>query len=263
MQIHNTFLFASELDGALLPNGTFTAAAGCLERTGQLLERLKAADYPVAYVTDHDLSSAREGQGIFGLPEPSYWVCNLGTEIYDAAGNPDEDWKRTMGPPFDKKTLWSALKENSGLTPQEDGKQGSHKFGFYCSEPDDALRAWISTRIEPLVEGARLIQGIEASSQLTSFDLIPVVAGGARALAHLAEKLGLPSSRVFFSGGGESDLDALMSGVCGTLVGNTAPAIQDRARELAESREGARLTLSRGYYGDGIIEGLRIYNFLA
>nr|VFK42827.1 MAG: Hydroxymethylpyrimidine pyrophosphatase [Candidatus Kentron sp. SD]VFK48361.1 MAG: Hydroxymethylpyrimidine pyrophosphatase [Candidatus Kentron sp. SD] len=263
MQIY-TFLFASELDGVLLPNGTRTAAAGCLERTWQLLERLKAANYPVVYIADHHLSLARESQGLFKLPEPEYWICNLGTEIHDSTGKPEEGWARAMGTPFDKKLLLDALRGNPNVTLRADEEQGPHKFSFDYSGPvDDTVRTWISTRASQVVsEKIRFIDSVEESSGLTSFDLLPAAAGKSQALGHLAEKLGLPRTRVFFSGGGEGSLDILTSGVCGTLVGN-ADAVQERARELAETVESARITLSRDYYGDGVIEGLRAYDLIS
>nr|VFK45629.1 MAG: HAD-superfamily hydrolase, subfamily IIB [Candidatus Kentron sp. TC] len=263
MQIHNTFLFASELDGVLLPNGTFTAKAGCLDRTRELLERLKSANYPVIYVASHHLSLAREGRETFGLPEPNYWICNLGSEIYDAFGNADDGWERMMGPPFPKETLLNALKENPELTVQEEENQGAHKLSLYYPEPvDDNLRAWISMRVGQIVEGTRLTDYPDRLSGMTSLDIIPANAGKASALGFLTERLGLPRTQVFFSGDSEDDLDALMSGICGTLVGSASGSVQEKARKLAENMEGARLTLSRGYYGDGVIEGLRVYDFL-
>jgi len=117
-------------------------------------------------------------------------------------------------------------------------------------------------RVGQVVEGIRLIESRDELSGLALLDLVPITAGGAQALFYLMEKLGLPKTRVFFSGHSENDFDILMSGVCSTLVGNALPAVRDRARELAENTERARLTLSRGYYGDGVIEGLLAYDFL-
>nr|VFK55996.1 MAG: hypothetical protein BECKTUN1418D_GA0071000_103915 [Candidatus Kentron sp. TUN] len=263
MQIHNTFLFTSNLDNALLPNGTQTAAAGCLERTWELLKQLKAADYSMVYVTDHYLSLAIESQKTFKLPDPDYWICNLGTEIHDAMGNPDKDWENKMGPTFNRKALLSVLKGNPNLRAQEEEKQGPHKLSFnYLELIDDTLRTWMSTRIGEVADGIRLIDTVADSSESASIDLVPTTAGKAQALSYLMEKLGLPKTRVFFSGDSENDLDVLMSGVCGTLLGNAARAVQDKVRERAENTESARLILSRGYYGDGIIEGLRAYDFI-
>nr|VFJ75213.1 MAG: Hydroxymethylpyrimidine pyrophosphatase [Candidatus Kentron sp. FW] len=262
MQIHS-FFFASELDGALLPNGILTATPGCLERTRELLEQLKAANYPVAYVTDHYLELAKENQKLFKLPEPDHWICNLGTEIRDTSGRLDDNWKDMMGPTLDKKQLLSVLKGNPNLVAHEDETQGAHKFSFYYTESvDDNVRNWMLGRVRSMIEGIRLMDTIEESSGLVVLHLVPKTAGKANALGYLAEKLGLPRTRVFFSGNSEGDLEALTSGICGTLVGNTPRATRDRAREVAENTEGARLTLSRSYYGDGVIEGLQAYNLV-
>nr|VFK24209.1 MAG: Hydroxymethylpyrimidine pyrophosphatase [Candidatus Kentron sp. MB]VFK30574.1 MAG: Hydroxymethylpyrimidine pyrophosphatase [Candidatus Kentron sp. MB]VFK75307.1 MAG: Hydroxymethylpyrimidine pyrophosphatase [Candidatus Kentron sp. MB] len=263
MQVHVTFLFASSLDATLFPNGTSSAAPGCLERTQQLLEQLKAASYPVAYVTDHYLSLAKEGQRTFKLPDPDYWICNLGTEIYDAQGKPDKGFQQIMGPPFNKEKLSTALKGNPNLTLQkEDEIHGPHKLSFHYSAPvDDTLRDWVAARVEPVAQGARLIRNVEDSNR-ASLHLVPSIAGNARALNYLTSKLGLPKTRVFFAGCAEDDLEPLISGVCGTLVKNATESVRARAKELAENTEGARLILSRDYYGDGVIEGLRAYDFV-
>jgi len=143
-KIHTTFVFVSNLDDTLLPNGTLTAAPGCLDRTRELLEQFKAANYPVIYIADRYLSLARESQNLFKLPDPDYWICNLGTEIYNTAGCPDEDWQRAMGPTLSKKALLNVLKGNPNLKALEDEEQGPHKFSFYYAAPvDDTLRAWM------------------------------------------------------------------------------------------------------------------------
>nr|VFK02288.1 MAG: hypothetical protein BECKH772B_GA0070898_102712 [Candidatus Kentron sp. H]VFK02324.1 MAG: hypothetical protein BECKH772A_GA0070896_102652 [Candidatus Kentron sp. H]VFK05401.1 MAG: hypothetical protein BECKH772C_GA0070978_102672 [Candidatus Kentron sp. H] len=263
MQIFNTFLFASDMDGTLLPNGTRTAAAGCLERTHRLLQQLKEAACPVVYITGRYLSLAQEGQRTFKLPKPDYWVCNVGTEIYDGEGRLDTGWENMIGPAFDRNKLSNAFTAIPRLTPQEEEKQGPHKFSLYHRGPvDDALRARILTQAEQIVEDIRLVDSVEESSGQTLLDLIPENTGKASALHYLSAKLGLPEKRVFFSGDSGNDFDALISGVSSTLVGNALPAVQAQARDLAKDLVNARLSVSRGYYGDGIIEGLMVYGLV-
>nr|VFJ55298.1 MAG: hypothetical protein BECKDK2373C_GA0170839_104811 [Candidatus Kentron sp. DK]VFJ55426.1 MAG: hypothetical protein BECKDK2373B_GA0170837_105214 [Candidatus Kentron sp. DK] len=263
MQIFNTFLFASDMDGTLLPNGIRSAAAGCLERTHRLLERLKETNCPIAYITGRYLPLAREGQQTFKLPEPDYWVCNVGTEIYDSGGRPDAGWQETLGPAFDRQKLLLKLQKISGLAPQEDEKQGPHKFSLYYSGVlDDTLRASLLAEAREVVDNIRLVDSVEETSGITLLDLIPENAGKASTLHYLSKKLALPEKRVFFSGDSGNDLDALTSGVCGTLVGNAPDPVREQARDLARDTMNARLLVSRGYYGDGIIEGLLVYGLV-
>ncbi|MBT8420168.1 MAG: HAD family hydrolase [Gammaproteobacteria bacterium] len=251
------------MDGTLLPNSTRGAASGCLERTHRVLQQLKEAQCPIVYITDHYLLLAQEGQQTFKFPKPDYWVCNAGTEIHDNLGRPDAAWEEMLGPAFDREKLSNAFKAVPRLIPQEDENQGPHKFSLYYPEPvDDALRTWILTQARSVVDDIRLVDGVDELSGQTSLDLIPTTTGKASALHYLATKLGFPENRIFFSGDSGSDLDVLASGVCGTLVGNAPDSVQEQGRNLAKKMGNSRLFVSRGYYGDGIIEGLLVYGLV-
>jgi len=58
MDVH--FLFAADLDGTLLPNTGKTPAPGCLERTQNLLNSLRARGVPICFVTGRHLSLAKK-----------------------------------------------------------------------------------------------------------------------------------------------------------------------------------------------------------
>lgn len=260
MQIFNKFLFASDLDGTLLPNSTASAAPGCLERTRGFLEQLKAAECPIAYFTGRHLSLAREGQETFKLIEPDYWICNAGTEIYDGKGQPDAAWQETIGPALEREKLSSTFKGVPKLMPLEKELQGPHKLSFgYPGPLGDDLRTWILTQAKDILGDVRLVEGVEELTGQTLLDIIPAATGKAPALYYLWKKSGLPGKRVFYAGDSRNDLDALTSGVCGTLVKNTPPDVRKEAKELANRTANAKLLVSLGCYGDGIIEGILMY----
>ncbi|MGZ5009281.1 MAG: HAD family hydrolase, partial [Methylobacter sp.] len=72
---------------------------------------------------------------------------------------------------------------------------------------------------------------------------------------------GLDKTRVFFAGDSGNDLDVLVSGVCGTIVGNAPDEVQARLGVLQMLSAEAQLYLAHANYGDGIIEGLCHYGF--
>jgi sucrose-6F-phosphate phosphohydrolase len=257
-------LFAADLDGTLLPNTERKAAEGCVERTRALLRDLLGAGCPVCYITGRHLSLAREGIGGFGLAPPSFWVCNVGTEIYDTMGVVDRGWTVSLGPAFEHMLMYAELDGIRGLEPQEDAKQGPHKFSLYCREPASAqLRAEILERMLALRGDLRLVHSVEEASGRGLLDVIPIQAGKAAALHYLADRHGIPYPRVFFAGDSGNDFDALLSGVCGTLVGNAPRAVREEAARLQAESTGARLHLARAFYGDGILEGMRRFKLLA
>lgn len=258
----NRFLFASDLDGTLLPNTGRLPDLGCLERTWKLLNALHEAGYPLCYVTGRHLFLARQGAAVYRLPPPTWWVCSVGTEIYDRDGKPDPHWQERLGPPLDRAALRKVLRDIPRLVPQEAPKQGGHKLSFYYPEPPpEELRREIAERLDEAAGGLRLVASVEDMTGRGLLDVIPANAGKARAVRYLAESYALPVRRVFFAGDSGNDLDVLLSGVCGTLVGNAASEVLEEALRLATEREDARLYAARAYYGDGIIEGLRHYGF--
>jgi len=262
--MNGLFLFAADLDGTLLPNTGKRPASGCIERTRALLERLQGADCLVAYVSGRHLSLARLGHRAFRLPPPDYWVCNVGTEIYERRGGPVEDWASSLGPPFDLSVLLGALRAIPHVSAQEGARQGPRKASLYYPRPASPA---LCTRVLELARSrrpdVRLVHSVEEKTGRALLDIIPAAAGKASALRYLAERHCIPAERVFFAGDSSNDLDALVSGVCGTLVGNAADPVRDEARHLKQATPGARVYMAEKFYGDGVLEGLAAYGFSA
>lgn len=254
------FLFASDLDGTLLPNTSLPPAPGCLERTRILLEALREAGCPICFVSGRYFALARKGLASFGLPAPTWWICNVGTEIYDASGRLDQNWQRRLGPPLDQGALWRVLAEISGLRPQEPEKQGPHKFSlYYPGAPDERLQRDILSRVREVDVHLMLVASVEESTGLALLDVLPVGAGKAKALGHVAGVYRLGPDRVFFAGDSGNDLDVFEQGCCGTLVGNTPAQVLEHASSIRAREPEARIFIAQARYGDGIIEALGHY----
>jgi HAD superfamily hydrolase (TIGR01484 family) len=260
MNLGNRFLFASDLNGTLLPDTGAPPEPGCQERTSELLCALHEAGCPICYVTGGPLFQAQQEASLFQLPFPTWWVCHAGTELYDRHGKPDPEWQWRFRLPLDRLVLRRALRGISRLVMQEDSKQAAHKLSFYSPEPvSKEVRQDIAERLGTTGYDLQLAVGVEAGTGRGLLDIIPAQAGTARAVRHLAGGYFLPVRRVFFAGDSGADLEVLLSGVSGTLVGNADPEVWQEARRLGAGRGGARLYPAEGYYGDGVIEGLGHY----
>ncbi len=257
MDVH--FLFVADLDGTLLPNTGKTPAPGCLERTQNLLNSLRARGVPICFVTGRHLSLAKKGIATFRLPSPNWWICNVGSEIYNAAGKPDEDWEKQLGPKLNHDTLRHTFSEIPGLLTQEPHKQGRHKFSLYYPKPLSG-KLWAEI-LDKVADNLQLITSVEERSGRTLLDIIPVNAGEKNAVEYMAQRLGLTKEQVFFSGDSASDLDVLLSGVCGTVVGNTPEDVQSQLKMQQMRSAEAQLYMATTSYGDGVIEGLCHYGF--
>lgn len=256
------FLFAADLDGTLLPNTGKPPAPGCLERTRNLLQSLREWGVPVCFVTGRYLALARKGHSLFRLPPPTWWICNVGTEIYDQSGKPDADWESLLGAALDQNALRQALAGIPGLAVQETCKNGRHKFSLYYPEPaSPALKATILGSIGGARQGLRLITSVEESTGRALLDIVPANSGKRHAVEYVARRYGFSADEVFFAGDSGNDLDILLSGVCGVLVGNTPEEVQGEALRMEQASPETRIYLARANYGDGVIEGLLHYGF--
>ena len=119
-------LLASDLDGTLIP------LVRDPERLRQVTEFVDAVNGSVnlmlAYVTGRHLSLAREGIAEIGLPEPSWFVCDVGTSVYrktDGGYAADEGYREAMRAAFGGLSgadVRAAIGQVRGLELQEEEK---------------------------------------------------------------------------------------------------------------------------------------------
>lgn len=263
MKPTSRFLFAADLDGTLLPNTTLDPPPGCLARTQRLLDALLAHDCPVCFISGRHLALARQGQQDFDLPQPSFWLCNVGSEIYDGAGVLDDGWQHLLGQRFDHDAMWRQLADIPGIRPQEDEKQGPHKFSLYAEQAATApLQKLIASRMVNMRPDLRLVTSVEEATARGLIDILPRGAGKAAALHYICDHAGFDFNQTFFAGDSGNDLDALISGVCGTLVGNAPADVRHQAEMALAEHPAARIHFARAPYGDGVIEGLHAFALL-
>lgn len=256
------FLFCADLDGVLLPSKGGRAAPGGLDRTQTLLRGLRSAGVKMVYVSGRALSSARQGVRTFRFPDPDWWVCSSGTEIYDGAGRRNEAWFARLGAPLDQAAVRQAFYGVKGLTLQHSAHHSRYTLSFqYPHEVDPMLLHELRGRLRRVREDLMLSHIVERSTGRTLFDVFPGHAGKTAALHHLATELDLPLTQVFFAGDDRTDVRALLSGVRGVLVGNAPADARAELADLRRQRPDSHIYVADHAYGDGVIEGLKLYRF--
>lgn len=264
MKFAASFLFCADLDGVLLPSKGGHAAPGSLNRTRALLNDMRAAGIRIAYVSGRSSTSAKQGARTFRLPAPDWWVCSSGTEIYDASGRRDEAWFQRLGKPLEQGAIRRAFYGISGLTLQHGANLSRYTVSFQYSRPlDPMLLHELRGRLLNVRDDLTLSYIEEKSTGRTLIDVFPAHAGKTAALHHLATELGLPLTRVFFAGDDRSDVRALLSGVRGVLVGNAPVEARIELDQLRARRPDAHIYVADQQYGDGVIEGLKLYRFVS
>ncbi len=251
-------LFISDLDGTLLPNQIAEPTDGILQRVADTLMALRDDGTTLAYCTGRSLPLAQSVPEQFDLPVPDYWICNVGTEIYFGDGERLDEWSEHLGDTFDANELCAVLANWPALVPQEPVRNGPHKVSF--TYPGTATQTQISAwqlAVTKAVNDVQLITSHEVTTGHTLVDFVSIRSGKANACRYLRERHGVTPDQVFFSGDSGNDLDALLSGLLGTLVGNATEAIKLQVRQA-----GGRVYISDKPYGDGVIDGLRHYGFV-
>jgi hypothetical protein len=256
-------LLATDMDRTLLPNGLQEAEDGALERFGQWARQ--RGETQLAYVTGRHRALAREVMAAYALPEPDWLVCNVGTEIYPrGADEPLVEWRRALARAFDADAVraWAetALPE---AWLQEAAKQSSLKVSFYTrGEPDPAaLEARLRAGLAAAGLAARVVVSFDETEDLGLVDFLAPGSGKARALDFLRRHLALPPSATLFAGDSGNDADALLSGVCGVLVGNATATVRSQLRAALDDHPQARLYLAARPYTAGILEGMAHYGW--
>ncbi|MCB1738185.1 MAG: HAD-IIB family hydrolase, partial [Gammaproteobacteria bacterium] len=256
------FLFCADLDGALLPSKGGTVVPGGLDRVQSLLKELRAAGIPIVFVSGRTPNSARQGAKTFRLPTPDWWVCLSGTEIHDGQGRRNESWYARLGAPLNGQAIRQAFYGISGLTLQHGAHQSPYTISFQYLRPlDPMLLHELRGRLRNVREDLMLSHIEEARTGRTLIDIFPGHAGKTAAIHHLATEADLPLTQVFFAGDDRSDVRALLSGLRGVLLGNASDAARAELHGLRRERPDAHIYMASQQYGDGVIEGLKLYRF--
>lgn len=263
MQQPNRILVASDLDGTLIPSRN----TGNARRAVVEFRRVVASSEGrvlLAYVTGRHLTLALEGVSGWGLPEPDYLVCDVGTAVYRRDGTDfamDGAYAALMREALggsDAAGVTRLLGRVAELELQPPENQGAFKASFFF--PWDRRMAVEESVPARLAEEGVSGEVVVSRDPVTGHGLLDVLPpGGAkdRALGYLRGALSLSPDEVVFAGDSGNDRRALLSGVRGILVGNADEGL--KASILAEARAlgvEERLYMARGEAAEGVVEGL-------
>ncbi len=263
LKIQPPFIFSADLDGTLLPNKAGVADAGCLERTRTMLNELHEAKIPIAYFSSRTLTSAKQILRTYRLPAPRWWICNAGTAIYNGLGQPDQDWLRQIGPGISVSEVRQALYDIKGLTLQHGAHRASHTISFYSRDTlTPQLRRAILLRAHKVRADLWLTHSVEERTGRGIVQLSPKSVGACAVLQYLADKERLPLTKVMFAGDSGEDLQALVSGVRGVLVGNAHKDVKQALEAMRGDYADSHACICKRFYGDGVLQGLKLFRFV-
>ncbi|HKJ84192.1 MAG TPA: HAD-IIB family hydrolase [Mariprofundaceae bacterium] len=262
-------LLCSDLDRTLLPNGLQDESPQARVLLRRLAHRTEVS---LAYVSGRHRQLVREAIAEYDLPVPDYVVGDVGTTIYQVAGDAWHfwpAWEAEIAPAwrgYSHDRLTKLFDGMLGLRLQEPEKQNTFKLSFYASREMDVTMqlARMQAVLDEYDIRAQLIWSVDEVSGSGLLDVLPEWATKYHAIRFLMRQKGYSEHETVFAGDSGNDLPVLASGLQSVLVANAGHEIRMQAARLARERGVAdRLYLAHGgflgmngNYAAGVLEGV-------
>ncbi len=268
-----TTMLATDLDRTLLPNGPEPDDGNL----SVLLEAVKMFGLTLVYVSGRNLPLFREAQEEFSIPEPDYFIGDVGTTLYiqkdDALVFDTEHYSylKDSNPNWERKKIVGAIGIHVGLSLQEDEKQQPHKISYYLEpgRPGEGIVAHIKGALQGLGLDAVVISSFDPmNNDVGLIDVLPKNASKLGTLEYLRARLKVAKENLIYAGDSGNDLLPLTSGCRAILVNNAPPEVK-QAVEPFNLFHGGTIYLAKGgethngNYASGIIEGLIAHGALS
>lgn len=261
-------ILATDLDGTLIPLAGNEQNQSDLET---LTDQLGEHGVTLIYITGRHFASASEAIGQFGLPQPDWLICDVGTSIFlrQDSGTfiPVEDYlnhqdRIIAALPMDG--LRRQLQDLSGLRLQEPEKQGRFKLSFYADAAQlHEVVVRIQQKLDETAAPYSIIHSVDPFNGDGLIDLLPTEVSKAHALAWWADHAGFTRESIVVSGDSGNDFSALTAGYRAIVVGNAdrslVRSVYDSHRESAWQH---RLCLAHGLATSGVLEGCRWFGLV-
>lgn len=158
------------------------------------------------------------------IPKPDWLVCGVGTEIYSDfdPSAPDREWADFVTREWSREEIRSALSGMEGLEEQEAWLQHHAKLSYYINGDTAELLSELERKTEPWKGTFKSLTCLG-----TYLDILPAWGGKGGPILFLAERLGIPHSRVIAAGDSGNDRDMLERGFNSIIVANHSGEIRD------------------------------------
>ncbi|MFP7674000.1 HAD-IIB family hydrolase [Marivita sp. S0852] len=218
-------LIVSDIDGTL--TGDRQAATDLVH----FLAHRRDVGFTVA--TGRSISEARRVLAEWRLPEPDTIIASVGSEIWHHSGQSayalDHDHVEAMSQDWQPERI-RFLVNALGVTPQPAHDQRRWKLSYFA---DAATAGKIRDMLQTVGLAVRVIH-----SHGRFLDILPVRAGKAAAMAHVAAQHRLSARDCIACGDSGNDADMLQAAGCAVLPANALPELDGlKGRHILRSSE--------------------------
>lgn len=231
-----------------IDNTLISDREGLKELVSWLRQHAGSVGFGIA--TGRTLDSAVKVLKQWRIPMPNVLITSVGSEIYYGPKlGPDTGWANHIHHLWRRDALSNVLADIPGLELQPQGNQRELKLSYNINPDMMPPLKEIYRRLHEHHLHARLIYSHESF-----LDVLPIRASKGHAIRYLAYKWALPLRCFLVAGDSGNDEEMLMGDTLGVVVGNHSP-------ELAILQGQEQIYFARGYFANGIMEGLKHYGF--
>jgi HAD superfamily hydrolase (TIGR01484 family) len=260
-------LLASDLDGTLIPP---ERAPQRLREVAELVAAFDCVEsLDLAYVTGRHLSLALEGIAEVGLPLPRWFVCDVGTSVYQRTNGgfeADERYRSLMRHALGGMRgvdVRAAIGRIDGLKLQEEEKQAEFKVSYYTRGRPEHLIRVIASRLAAADAEVNLVTSHDPVSNRGLLDVLPAGIAKDCAVRYLHDASGVQEKNLVYAGDSGNDRAAMLAGYRTIVVGNADSGLkEDLVRESAAKGIRDRIYFAEHPYARGVLEGLRHFGLL-
>lgn len=234
---NTSHLFVSDLDN------TLTGCAAGIERLRAFLDNNPGFAFVIA--TGRSFVEARRIAREWDIPEPVAWITSVGTEIHWNSGTRSI---RDMNFPTLAKARWEPEKVDAimarfpTIQPQPCYEQQQFKRSYYFSTQEKV------SEIRSALRNADLPVRVIASHDRL-LDILPLSAGKAAAMHHVASVLRIAPEKIFAAGDSGNDEDMLTE--CRNAI-----IVENHTAEIAKLTSRTNVYLAKRAHAAGAIEGV-------
>jgi len=266
-------ILATDLDRTLLPNGSWPADEGAIDRFNALADEHAVT---LVYVTGRNLRLAEDAIREYRVRRPDILIGDVGTTIRrpeDDGWSFDEGWTthvRQASPRWDFAALQEALSGVSGMRMQEAEHLNPFKLSWYVDhEQKDRVLGEVDERVKGRFDEV-IIYSYDSVSGDGLLDFLPDSATKQTALEFVCEELGTAKRDAVFCGDSGNDIFPLTAGFSGVLVRNADEQLVASVKQAMADNPQLDVYFARGdfkglngYYTSGVIEGAYHYGLFS
>lgn len=202
--------------------------------------------------TGRTINSAKKVLKEHNFVLPDLIISSVGSEIYY---RDKEDyvfstgWEAHISRGWKREQIYNALNQFDFLEYQEKDTQRDYKVSYFIDKPEKNYRKVVDWLVKNKVKVNCIL------SHHSYLDILPARASKGRAVRYIAYRWNLAHNHILVAGDSGNDEDMLTGELLGVVVGN-------HGKELNKLKGRRRIYFAQAERANGIIEGLKNYNFL-